>query len=99
MRRKVAPCSMELKQTEEDNLTLFFLTLILQVFYCQETTFLSVLHIFPLLFVFYVLKYYVLQTVSQLSLLDKMEWSMFLGGDLYWMLMLQMILKKRTDFY
>ena len=59
MRRKVALCSMELNRTEEDNLTFFFLTLIVQVFNCQETTLLSVLHISPLFFLLYVLKYYV----------------------------------------
>ena len=65
---------MELNRTEEDNLTLFFLSLIVPVFYCLETTLLSVLHIFPFFFVLYVLKNYVILTVSQLSLLDKMEW-------------------------
>ena len=74
MRRKVAPYSMELNQTEGDNLILFFLTLIVQIFYWQETTVLSVSHIFLLFFLLYMLKYYVLLTVSQLSLLDKMEW-------------------------
>ena len=74
MRRKLAPCNMELNQTEEDNLALLFLTLIVQVFYCQETILLSVLHIFSLFIVLYVLKQYVLLAVSRLSLLDKMEW-------------------------
>ena len=64
MRRKVAPCSMELNQTGEDNLILFFLTLIVQVFHCQETKLLPVLHIFLLFFVLHVLKYRVLLTVS-----------------------------------
>ena len=64
IRRKIAPCSTKLNRTEEDNLTLFFLTLIVQVIYCQEITLLSVLHIFSLFFVLYVLKYYVLLTVS-----------------------------------
>ena len=63
MRRKVALCSMELNRTEEDNLTFFFLTLIVQVFNCQETTLLSVLHFFPFFFLLYVLKYYLLRGV------------------------------------
>ena len=74
MRRKLPPCNMELNRTEEDNLALFFLTLIIQVFYCQETILLSVLRIFSLFIVLYVLKQYVLLAVSRLSLLDKMEW-------------------------
>ena len=49
MRRKFGLSNMELNRTEEDNLTFFLLTLIVQVFNCQETTLLSVLYIFPLL--------------------------------------------------
>ena len=53
-------CKTSLNRTEEDNLTLFFLTLIVKVFNSQQITLLSVLHIFPLYFALYVFKYYVL---------------------------------------
>ena len=66
MRRKFGLSNMVLNRTEEDNLTFFLLTLIVQVFNCQETTLLSVLYIFPLFFLLYVLKYYVLRGVVRL---------------------------------
>ena len=66
MRRKFGLSNMVLNRTEEDNLTFFLLTLTVQVFNCQETTLLSVLYIFPLFFLLYVLKYYVLRGVVRL---------------------------------
>ena len=66
MRRKFGLSNMVLNRTEEDNITFFLLTLIVQVFNCQETTLLSVLYIFPLFFLLYVLKYYVLRGVVRL---------------------------------
>ena len=66
MRRKFGLSNMVLNRTEEDNLTFFLLTLIVQVFNCQETTLLSVLYIFPLFFLLYVLKHYVLRGVVRL---------------------------------
>ena len=66
MRRKFGLSNMVLNRTEEDNLTFFLLTLIVQVSNCQETTLLSVLYIFPLFFLLYVLKYYVLRGVVRL---------------------------------